>query len=118
MSKLSKLSIAGFAALGAGLALAASVSTASAEDARGRCDGTIAVAATYGADAGDLDNYVFTPGTRDQIEVRLNAFGNLRWFCNGTTGLTTHRVDCGAAGGDARIEVRFRNDGGVRFACV
>ncbi len=118
MSMMSKLSIAGLAALGAGLALAASVSTASAEDLRGRCDGTVAIGANYGAGAGDLDNYVFTPGTRDRIEVRLNLFGNLRWFCSGTNGLTTHRVDCGVDGGDAQIEVRFRNDGGVRFACV
>jgi hypothetical protein len=115
---MSKLSIVGVAALGAGLALAASASTASADDARGRCDGTISVAATYNAGPGDLDNHVFTPGMRDRIEVRLNAFGNLRWFCNGSTGLTTFRESCNVGGRDAVVEVRFRNDGGVRFACV
>ena len=118
MSMLSKFSIVGVAALGAGLALAASASTASAENIRGRCDGTIAVAATYNARANDAENFVFHPGGRGRIEVRLSAFGGLRWFCNGSTGLTTYRETCDAAGRDAVVEVRFRNDGGVRFACV
>src|SRR5688572_983673 len=65
-----------------------STASASAAEIRGRCDGTLTIAANYRAGVNHEGNHVFNPGSRDQVAVRLNSAGHLRWFCNSeATGL-------------------------------
>ena len=118
MSTISKLAVIGLASIGAAIALAGTTTSASAEDIRGRCDGTLKVAAAYRADVNHERNHIFTSGTRDQVAVRLSPAGNFRWFCDSPTeGLVEFRDNCGAEG-RTTLQVRFRNDGGVRLTCA
>jgi hypothetical protein len=118
MSFLSKYSIAGVMIAGAALAFLSTTSAASAEEIRGTCDGTVTVAANARAEMAHERNHVFTPGARDQVAVRLSPAGYLRWFCDSPTkGLVQFRDDCGAAEGRTIVQIRFRNDGGVRLTC-
>lgn len=117
MSFLNKYSMAGVMIAGAALAFLSTASAASAEEIRGRCDGTLTVAANYQAGVNHERNHTFTPGVRDQIAVRLSPAGNFRWFCDSPTkGLVEFRDNCGTEG-RATMQIRFRNDGGVRFNC-
>jgi hypothetical protein len=118
MSTISKLAVLGLASIGAAIALAGTTTSASAEDIRGRCDGTVIIAAAYQSGAADTENHTFGLGDRDRVVIQLSAFGNLRWFCQtATAGLIENTENCGAAGRTA-IDVRFRNDGGVRITCA
>jgi hypothetical protein len=114
-----KIAIVGLATIGAALLVTGTTGSASAAEIRGTCDGTVTIADNYRADVGHEENHIFRAGDRDTIAVRLNAFGNIRWFCNSATeGLVVNRDECGTAGGVTEVAVRVRNDGGVRITCA
>ena len=119
MSAISRLAVIGLATIGAAIALAGTTTSATAEEIKGRCDGTLTVAAAHRADVNHERNHVLMPGTRDQVAVRLSPAGNFRWFCDSpTNGLVEFRDNCGIDEQRATVHVRFRNDGGVRFTCA
>ncbi len=117
MSMISRMAAAGLVALSTAVTFSGVPTVASAEEVRDTCQGQVTVAEEYRAERGNAGNLVLNPGDRADGEVGLNGLGWIRWYCDEGAGVTEHRADCMDGGNDALVEVRLREDGGLRITC-
>ncbi len=108
MSVISKIAILGLTSIGAVIAVAGMSTNASAQDIRDTCHGQVTVG----------DDIIVNPGDRERGRVDVNNAGRIEWYCDNGEGRTAHREDCMDGDSEvATVEVRLREDGGLRITC-